>query len=122
MTLFLVKLLLRVLIFGVALTYAVRRSDDVKVEPRSALPIVAAVFTLLNVALYWGLKTVLNLGTLWILWFAMPFVANAIILLITDRILKPFKIESLTALARTAGIVTVAHFVLSIVEKLAHVA
>jgi hypothetical protein len=122
MGVFLVKVVLRLLIFGIALTYAVRRSSDVKVEPRSALPLVAAVFALLNVSLYWGLKTVLNLGTLWMLWFVMPFVANAIILLITDRILKSFKLESLTALVRTAGIVTVAHFVLSIVEKLANVA
>ncbi len=122
MILFLVKLLLHVLVFGVALTFVVRRSSDVKVEPRSALPIVAAVFTLLNVALYWGLKTVLNLGTLWMFWFLTPFVVNAIILLITDRILKSFKIESLTALARTAGIVTVAHLVLRVIEKLTHLA
>src|SRR6266568_4328523 len=82
MALFLLKLLARVMVFGVALTFAVRRSSDVKVEPRSALPIVAAVFTLLNVALYWGLKTVLNIGTLWMFWF------------------------------RTASIVTVAHIAL----------
>jgi uncharacterized membrane protein YvlD (DUF360 family) len=122
MILFLVKLLARILVFGVALTYAVRRSDDVKVEPRSALPIVAAVFTLLNVLLYWGLKTVLNIGTLWMLWFLTPFIVNGIILLITDRILRPFKIESFTALARTAGIVTVAHIALHFLEKLTHVA
>ena len=122
MILFVVKLLVRVLVFGVALTYAVRRSDDVKVEPRSALPIVAAVFALLNVLLYWGLKTVLNIGTLWMLWFLTPFIVNGIILLITDRILKPFKIESMTALVRTAGIVTVAHVVLHFLEKLTHLA
>ncbi len=112
MALFLLKLLARVMVFGVALTFAVRRSSDVKVEPRSALPIVAAVFTLLNVALYWGLKTVLNIGTLWMFWFLTPFIVNGVILLITDRLLKPFKIESLTALARTAAIVTVAHIAL----------
>jgi uncharacterized membrane protein YvlD (DUF360 family) len=116
MTLFLLKLLARVFVFGVALTYAVRRSSDVRVEPRNMLPVVAAVFTALNTVLYSLLSGALNLGTLWMFFFVVPFVANAILLLITDRILKPFKIESMSALARTAGIVTVAYFIL----KLAH--
>jgi uncharacterized membrane protein YvlD (DUF360 family) len=116
MALFVLKLLVRIFVFGVALTFAVRRSRDVRVEPRSMLPAVAGVFTALNTLLYYLLATALNLGTLWMFFFIVPFVANAIILLITDRILKPFKIESMTALVRTAGIVTVAHFIL----RLAH--
>jgi len=114
MALFVLKLLVRIFVFGVALTFAVRRSRDVRVEPRSMLPAVAGVFTVLNTLLYYLLATALNLGTLWMFFFIVPFVANAIILLLTDRILKPFKIESMTALARTAGIVTVAHFLLRI--------
>jgi hypothetical protein len=112
MALIVVKILARVFVFGVALTYAVRRSRDVRVEPRSALPVVASVFALLNFSLYWLLSTALNLGTLWMLWFLVPFIANGIVLLVTDRVLKPFKIESMTALVRTAGIVTVAHLLL----------
>src|SRR5262249_26374290 len=76
----------------------------------------AGVFTVLNMLLYYLLSTALNLGTLWMFFFIVPFVANAIILLLTDRILKPFKIESMTALMRTAAIVTVAHFILRIVK------
>ena len=116
MTLFVVKLLARLLVFGVALTYAVRRSRDVRVEPREMLLPVAAVFTILNTLLYYILASALNIGTLWMFFFLVPFVANAIILLITDRLLRPFKIESMTALARTAAIVTFAHFLL----RLAH--
>jgi len=112
MTIFILKLLARVFVFGVALTYAVRRSRDVRVEPRTMLPMVAAVFTVLNTLLYYVLAGALNLGTLWLFFFIVPFVANAIILLITDRLLKPFKIENMTALVRTAAIVTVAHFIL----------
>ncbi len=112
MTLLLLKLLARFFIFGVALTFAVRRDTDVKVEPRSRLPLVAGTFALLNTVLYGLLAGALNLGTLFLLFFLVPFVANGILLLITDRLLKSFKIESLTSLIKTAAIVTVAHLVL----------
>jgi uncharacterized membrane protein YvlD (DUF360 family) len=114
MTVLVLKILARIFVFGVALTFACRRVSDVKVEPRNRLPVVAAVFTALNFGLYWLLAGVVNLGTMFILFFLVPFVANAIILLMTDRLLKSFKIESLTALARTAGIVTIAHLLLRI--------
>src|SRR5262245_43027187 len=114
MALFLVKLLVRVVVFGVALTFAVRRDSDVKVEPRSQLPLVAGTFALLNILLYSLLAGALNLGTLWLLFFIVPFVANGILLLVTDRVLKSFKIDSMTALARTAAIVTIAHLLLRV--------
>lgn len=116
MTVLILKMLARVFVFGVALTFACRRDPDVKVEPRSRLPYVAATFAILNALLYWLLAGALNLGTLWLLFFLVPFVANGILLLLTDRLLKSFKIESMTSLARTAGIVTVAHLLL----RLAH--
>ena len=114
MVFFLLKLAARIFVFGVALTFACRRSSDVRVEPRSAMPTVALVFTILNTILYSLISSVLNLGTLWLFFFIVPFVANAVILLLTDRLLRPFKIESMTALMRTAGIVTIAYFLLHI--------
>jgi len=114
MSLFLVKLLVRVFVFGVALTFACRRDSDVKVEPRNHLPLVAGTFALLNTLLYSLLAGALNLGTLWLLFFLVPFVANGILLLVTDRLLKSFTLESFTALVKTAGIVTIAHLLLRI--------
>ena len=115
MTLLLVKLIARVFVFGVALTFACRRDADVKVEPRSKLPMVAATFALLNTALYSLLAGVLTLPML-LLFFLVPFAANALILIITDKLLKSFKIDSITALVKTAGIVTIAHFLLRIAK------
>jgi uncharacterized membrane protein YvlD (DUF360 family) len=112
MSLFLVKLLARVFVFGVALTFACRRDSDVAVEPRSRLPLVAGTFALLNTLLYSLLAGVLNVGTLFMLFFLVPFVANGILLLVTDRLLKSFELKSMTALIKTAGIVTVAHLIL----------
>lgn len=115
MTLLLVKLIARVFVFGVALTFACRRDADVKVEPRSRLPMVAATFAVLNTALYSVLAGVLTLPML-LLFFLVPFAANALILMLTDKLLKSFKIESITALVKTAGIVTIAHFLLRIAK------
>jgi uncharacterized membrane protein YvlD (DUF360 family) len=115
MTLLLVKLIARVFVFGVALTFACRRDADVKVEPRSKLPLVAATFAVLNTALYSLLAGVLTLPML-LLFFLVPFAANALILMLTDKILNSFKIESITALVRTAGIVTIAHFLLRLAK------
>ncbi len=114
MALLIVKILARVFVFGVALTYACRRSSDVKVEPRNRLPFVAGTFTLLNLLLYSLLAGALNLGTLWLLFFLVPFVANGILLLLTDRLIKSFSIDSMTALVKTAAIVTIAHLLLRI--------
>ena len=115
MTLLIVKLIARVFVFGVALTFACRRDSDVKVEPRSRLPMVAATFALLNTALYSVLAGVLTLPML-LLFFLVPFAANALILMLTDKLLKSFKIESISALVKTAGIVTIAHFLLHIAK------
>lgn len=111
---------IRFVVFGVALTFAMKKVKDVKVTPPHALPLVALVFALLNTLLYWILAPVLNLVTLWTVWFLVPFIANAAFLYVTDRILKPLKIEGLIAFLKTAGIVTIAHIALRIAEKIAH--
>jgi uncharacterized membrane protein YvlD (DUF360 family) len=114
MTLLVVKILARIVIFGIALTFACRRDGDVKVEPRNKLPLVAGVFALLNTLLYSLLAGILNLSTLWLLFFVVPFVANGLLLMLTDKLLKSFRIDSITALAKTAEIVTVGHLLLRI--------
>ena len=75
MILFLLKLVARIFVFGVALTFACRRSSDVRVEPPSAMPTVALVFTLLNTVLYSLISGMLNLGTLWLFFFIVGRVA-----------------------------------------------
>ena len=112
----LLELLVRTAVFGVALTFVVRRDPHVKVTPRSALPVVALVFALLNAVLYRFLGTALNMVTLWTLFILVPFAVNALLLLITDKLVKAFKIEALSSLVKTSAIVTVAHLLL----RLAH--
>lgn len=113
---FLVKLFVRVLVFGVAIVYVTRRNEKVKIQPRAAVPLVALTFAALNTALYWLLSPVLNLVTLGMVFFAVPFAVNAAFLHLTTRIVKPFKIDGLGALLYSSLIVTVAHVVLKVVD------
>ena len=108
----LVTLFVRVVVFGIAIAFITRRNTKVTVEPRSALPVVALVFAGLNALLYGFLKTALNISTLFMLALLVPFVANAILLWMTDKLIKPFKVEGLYALAHASLIVTVAHILL----------
>jgi hypothetical protein len=118
MTWLLIRLLIRVVVFGVAFTFACRRIEKVKVEPRSAIPLVALVFALLNTGLYWALSGLLSVIAvfLWVVWLVAPFIANLVLLLFTDRLLKALKIETLGALMRLTVVITVAHILLRVVE------
>ncbi|MBI4509680.1 MAG: phage holin family protein [Deltaproteobacteria bacterium] len=111
---FLIKFGVRVLVFGVALALATRVVPRVRIEPRSALPMVALTFALLNSFLYWFISFAMNLFTLWLLWFIVPFLANAVLLWLTDKLLKPFKIDGGWPLLHAAGIITLAHVALRV--------
>jgi hypothetical protein len=108
----------RFVVFGVAITFAMKKVKGVKVEPKHAIPLVALVFALLNSLLYWLLASVLNLVTLWSLFFLVPFVANGVLLYATDRLLKHLTIEGIVAFVKTAGIITAAHLLVWIAEKI----
>jgi hypothetical protein len=113
---FLLHLLVRVVVFGIVIAFVTRRDSKVRVEPRSALPMVAAVFAALNVVLYGWLSFVLNIGTLFILFFLVPFAANAILLWVTDKLVKSFKVEGLPSLAFASLCVTLAHLALRVLH------
>ena len=104
--------LIRFMVFAIAIAFATRRVPGVKVAPRGALPVVALTFGLLNTFLYGLLHGVMNLMSLWLLFFVTPFLANALLLWLADRLLKSLKIEGLEALAYASVIVTIPHLVL----------
>lgn len=116
MMLLVVKLVVRVLVFGVAFAFITRRTRDVRVEPRSAIPVVALVFALLNTALYWLISPLVTLASLGLLWFLAPFVANLVLLYLTDRLARPLKIQTFTALLYASAVLTLAHLLLRVVR------
>lgn len=109
-----VTLAIRVVVFGIALAFASRAIPGVTVQPRSALPIVALIFAILNALLYTLLSKAVTWLSLFLLWFAAPFIANAIVLWLTDRLSKPLRIDGLFALGGASLVVTIAHVLLRV--------
>ncbi|MEJ7598084.1 MAG: hypothetical protein WKG01_09270 [Kofleriaceae bacterium] len=128
----LIKLGVRLAVFGLVFYMAARRNPKVLIRARWATPLVAFVFALLNTALYWALTPVLNLATLGAFGFLMPLVVNGLLLVGTVKLFhwvfthkhravdpkavtrkdapRPwFEIQGLFALLYMAGILTVAH-------------
>ena len=114
---FLIQLAIRTVVFGIALTFATRRVSGVRVEPRNALPAVALVFAILNALFYGFLATTISVITLFTLALVAPFLANALLLWLTDKLFKPLKIDGWKPLLIVSLIVTIAHFLLRIIDR-----
>ena len=108
--------LVRAVVFGIVITFVTRQNSGVKVSPRSALPVVALVFAGLNTLLYGLLATVLNFGTLFTMFLFVPFIVNAGLLWLTDKLMKSFKVEGLGSLAFASLLVTLAHIALRLLH------
>jgi len=81
----LIKLGVRLLVFGVVFFLAARRNPKIVIPAKWATPVVALVFALLNTVLYWALLPLLDLATLGAVGFAMPLVVNLLLLWATVR-------------------------------------
>lgn len=81
----LIKLGVRLVVFGAVFFIAARKNPKVVIPVKWATPVVALVFALLNTTLYWALRPVLDLATLGALGFAMPLVVNIILLFATVK-------------------------------------
>jgi hypothetical protein len=130
----LIKLGVRLAIFGAVFYVAARRNPKIILRARWATPLVAVVFALLNVSLYWAITPLLDLATLGAVGFLMPLIVNALLLVATVKLFawrraphvtvptsadgkqlerKPlFEIAGLFATLWMALILTVAHGVL----------
>ncbi|MBA3396978.1 MAG: phage holin family protein [Deltaproteobacteria bacterium] len=108
----LIKLGARLVIFGLVFWLVARRNPKVILSNKWATPLIAFVFAALNTGLYWALTPILNLATLGALGFAMPFVVNMVLLLVTVRIFQSKKwlvIQGITTTLWMALILTAAH-------------
>ena len=112
----LIKLGIRFLVFGAVFGVVTWKHKKVTVDPRCALPLIAADFALLDTGLYWLLKPILNLATLGTMAFVMPFILNGVFLYITERLVKKMRmelrLEGLWTKIVLAGLLTIAHGVL----------
>ena len=112
MTWLLLKLGIRLLGFIAVFFVATRKNPKIKIEPRWAIPLVAGLFGVMNVGMYWLLKPVLNLATFGAVWFVMPLLINLGFLVATLRITEKRKwlvIDGLRATLWLAALLTIAH-------------
>lgn len=109
----LIKLGVRLLVFTGVFWIAARKNENVVFEKKWAMPLVAFTFAVLNTALYWALKPMLNLATLGAIGFVMPLVINGALLALTVRIFAAkkhwFRIDGFLAMLWMATFLTVAH-------------
>jgi hypothetical protein len=112
MTWLLAKLGIRLLGFIAVFFLAARKNPKIKIEPRWAIPLVAGLFAVMNVGMYWLLKPVINMATLGAAWFAMPLLINLGFLIATVRITEKKKwlvIDGVRATLYLAFLLTLAH-------------
>lgn len=112
MTLILVKLGIRLVVFTAVFWLAARTNDKVVFTHRWAPPLVALVFAVLNTALYWLLRPILDLATLGAVGFALPLVINLVLLAATVRLFEArnwFRVDGLFAMLWMATFLTIAH-------------
>ena len=115
----LIRLGIAFVVFGAAITFATLKIKEVKVTHKAVIPLVAIVFALLNTALYWLVAFTIKAVSLWTLALVAPFLANAVLLYATDRLIKQFEIKGIVAFLKTAGLVTIGHIVVYVVGRFA---
>jgi len=108
----LIKLGVRLVVFTAVFWLAARKNRKIIFDKKWATPLIALTFAVLNTALYWMLKPVLNIATMGAAAFAMPLLINGVLLVGTERIFqsrKWFRIEGFLATAWMALFLTLAH-------------
>jgi putative membrane protein len=106
--------LLQILALAVTVGALARLVPGVRVRSSGTAVVVALVFSLLNFLLGWLLTgvlravlfvpAVLSLGLLFVL---VPFLANAALLWLTDKLVDSFEIRSIRALVLSSAVITV---------------
>ena len=111
-TAILIKLGVRLVVFGLVFFIATRKNPKVVVSKKRVLPLIALVFAVLNTALYWLLAPILNVATLGAAGFLMPFVVNMVLLIGTVKIFskwKWFEIQGVMTTLWMSAFLTLAH-------------
>jgi hypothetical protein len=123
MNVFMAKLILRVLIFGVAFFFAMKYvpKQRMRITKKWAWPLVIGAFAGMNFALYWVLSLILSIPatvagffTFGAAMLLVPVFCNGVLLYLTNRWIKWFKIEGALAYIYASGIVTAAHLFIGI--------
>ena len=120
---FITQLVLHLVVLTASVLLLARFLPSVRVKSVGAAIIVAIVFSLLNFFLGWFIRAVLfvpALFTLGLLFFFVPFIVNAVLLWLTDKLIKSFSIESVRAWLTSAAVITAVNWLLQVVVHSQH--
>jgi putative membrane protein len=101
--------LLHLAILTATLLGIARFLPGVEVKGVKSAVIVAVVFSVLNLLLGWLLHVLLfvpALLTLGLLFFFVPFIVNAVLLWLTDKLIASFELKTPRALFLSAAVIT----------------
>jgi putative membrane protein len=101
--------LLHLAVLTVTILFLARALPDVQIKSTGTALAVAVVFSVLNFFLGWLIKLFLivpGILTLGLLFLFLPFIVNAILLWLTDKVMSTFKIHTLGSLLMSAGAIT----------------
>ena len=107
--------ILHLAILSVTIIALARLNPSVHVKSVGTAVAVAIVFSLLNLALGWLIRAVLfvpALFTLGVLFLFVPFIVNAVLLFITDKVMAGFRIDSMRGLLVSALVITAVNAIL----------
>jgi putative membrane protein len=110
--------LLPIAALAVTILALARLLPDVEVKGIGTAVVVSIVFSVINFLLGWAIYYLLfvpALLTLGLLFFFIPFIVNAVVLWLTDKLIASFEIKSLRALLTSAAAITIVNWVLSAV-------
>jgi len=107
---FMPALLLHLVLLTATVLLLARFLPSVRVKSIGSALVVAIVFSVLNVLLGWFIKLVLFVPavlTFGLLFLFIPFIVNAFLLWLTDKLVKSFSIETTGGLLMSAAAITV---------------
>lgn len=82
----LIKLGVRLVVFTAAFVASTRYLEGISVTKKWAYPVLGAMFSVLSTVFYWALAPVLDVATLNSLSFAIPLVANTVLLIAVIKV------------------------------------
>ncbi len=102
-------ILLHLAVLTLTVLALARFLPGVHIRSTSTAVVVAVVFSLLNFFLGWLVKVALFVPailTLGLLFLFLPFIVNAILLWLTDKLLRAFEIDTVGSLLLSALVIT----------------
>jgi putative membrane protein len=109
------QVLLHLAILSVTIIALSRLNPGVHIKNTASAIGVAVVFSLLNFLLGWLIRAVLVVPaffTFGLLFLFIPFIVNAVLLWLTDKVMDSFKIDSIRGLLVSSFVITAVNAVL----------